>query len=371
METKAGSADAFKLRLEGDEVVIDFGRIVDPANGSTAVNMSDRVVLSADAGRRLVHLLEEAVRPHAARLRAAEAQALSPAAAAAALRPGTPSQAAADKASDAAALLLRLVGDLGVPYTYERSLRMSRRGLSANRFLLSTNAKDLAGERRKLPLEICERLGMPGALRVAAEQNLSMAKCLHFGFEGEADSIICKLYLEREVPQEEALSARQRGDAVLLHLAFKWDLLTGAAVTTRYLWHPALSAPQIEERLRQVYPEGASVSFAIAAAALHLAREKLRPELLQYLEVLEDENARRSFDLNLYNAQLQVKDLQHLLHRMREHFALRPGQFQALYDQIKTKALGHIAGGVHRNGEDFFNLYYGAVGLPHFHAAFR
>jgi hypothetical protein len=33
--------------------------------------------------------------------------------------------------------------------------------------------------------------------------------------------------------------------------------------------------------------------------------------------------------------------------------------------------LGHIAGGVHRNGEDFFNLYYGAVGLPHFHAAFR
>ena len=83
------------------------------------------------------------------------------------------------------------------------------------------------------------------------------------------------------------------------------------------------------------------------------------------------ENARRSFDLNLYNAKLQVKDMQPLLHRMREHFGVRPGQMQALYDQIKTKALGHLAGGVHRNGEDFFNVYYGVVGLPHFHAGFR
>ena len=45
--------------------------------------------------------------------------------------------------------------------------------------------------------------------------------------------------------------------------------------------------------------------------------------------------------------------------------------FQALYDQIKMKALGHLAGGVHRNGKDFFNLYYGVTGLPHFHEGFR
>ena len=35
------------------------------------------------------------------------------------------------------------------------------------------------------------------------------------------------------------------------------------------------------------------------------------------------------------------------------------------------KALGHLAGGVHRNGKDFFNLYYGVTGLPHFHEGFR
>ena len=45
---------------------------------------------------------------------------------------------------------------------------------------------------------------------------------------------------------------------------------------------------------------------------------------------------------------------------------LRPGQFQALYDQINALPLGHLAGGIHRDNLDFFNVYYGAVGLPHY-----
>ena len=62
--------------------------------------------------------------------------------------------------------------------------------------------------------------------------------------------------------------------------------------------------------------------------------------------------------------------MQPLLGQMREMFDLRPGQWQALYDQIKGKALGHLAGGVHRDGRPFFNVYYGVVGLPHFTAGF-
>jgi hypothetical protein len=56
---------------------------------------------------------------------------------------------------------------------------------------------------------------------------------------------------------------------------------------------------------------------------------------------------------------------------MRSHFGVRPGQFQGLYDQIKLLSLGHLAGGVHRNGKDFFNVYYGVVGLPRFSARLR
>ena len=122
----------------------------------------------------------------------------------------------------------------------------------------------------------------------------------------------------------------------------------------------------IEARLARVYRDGQQTSFDIAKAVLDLAAAKAPPEKLQYLEVEEQENARRSFDLNLYNAQLQVNDIHHLLQRMREHFGVRAGQFQALYDQINTKVLGHLAGGVHRDAKDFFNVYYGVVGFPHF-----
>jgi tryptophan halogenase len=167
------------------------------------------------------------------------------------------------------------------------------------------------------------------------------------------------------------MRARAAGEAVLMHLAFKWDVLKGTAVTTRYWWRPGLSAAGIEERLAYVYRDGPQTSFEIARAVLALTRERVAAEMLQYLEVEEAENSRRSFDLNLYNAKLQVKHMQHLLDRMREHFDLRPGRVQALYDQIKMKSLGHLAGGVHRDGEDFFNVYYGAVGLPHFHGGFE
>jgi hypothetical protein len=208
-------------------------------------------------------------------------------------------------------------------------------------------------------------------VRQAAEAKFDMAKCVHFGFEADDGSIICKLYLEHAVSAEEAARARAGGEPVLLHLAFKWDLLKDSSVTTRYWWRPGLSMDEINERLSHVYRDGPQISFEIAQAALGLTAGQVATEMLQYLEVEEEENGRRSFDLNLYNAKLQVKDMQHLLHRMREHFGVRPGQMQAVYDQIKTKALGHLAGGVHRSGKDFFNLYYGVISLPRFNSELR
>ena len=184
--------------------------------------------------------------------------------------------------------------------------------------------------------------------------------------------MICKLYLETAIAPDEAARAKARSEPLLQHLAFKWDLLKHADVVTRYLWHPMLSAEGIAERLSHVYRgSGDGISLEIAKAVFDLAAARISAERLQYLEVQEDENERRSFDLNVYTADMQVKDLQQALFRMREHYGVRPGQFQALYDQIKNKALGHVAGGVHRNGRDFFNVYYGVAGVPIFSEPFR
>ena len=367
--TTSVPADAFKLDLDPQGVMIEFGRLngVPQPSGSVSISVSDRVVLPMRTARRLLIWLEEALKPHEARLRAEQAKALAPADAAVAARPGqTPQRPPADMSGEKAAQLLRMVGGWGIPHQYERSLRLSAGSLQANRFLLTMNARDIPGDPSSQALAVCDQFAMPPSLREAAAENFAMAKCVHFGFEGDPDSIICKLYLERAVSAEEAKRARAANQPVLLHLAFKWDLLRDAAVTSRYFWHPGLSTGEIETRLAQVYRDAQSVSLEIARALLHQATAKIAAERLQYLEVEEAETARRSFDLNVYNAELHVRDIQDLLYRMRAHFAVRPGQFQALYDQIKAMPLGHLAGGVHRNGKDFFNLYYGAVGLPHF-----
>jgi hypothetical protein len=366
------SANAFKLSLEADNVVIEFGNTLEAATGAAGVAVSDRVTFPVDTGRRLLHWLNQGVERHAALLRAEAAKALSPEQAAVAIRPGQgPIRPPTDEAGERGAELLRLVGNLGIAYQYERSFRISERNLAANRFLLTVDADNIPDNRCARTLEICDRLGIPQSVRDAAEQNFAIAKCIHFGFEADDGAIVCKLYLERAVSKEEAIRARAGKEAVLLHLAFKWDLLKGTAVTTRYWWRPGLSAAGIEERLAHVYRDAPEASFEIAKAALALTKDRVATEMLQYLEVEEAENSRRSFDLNLYNAKLQVKDIQHLMHRMREHFGLRPGRMQALYDQIKMKSLGHLAGGVHRGGVDFFNVYYGVVGLPHFHGGFQ
>jgi tryptophan 7-halogenase len=367
-------AEAFKLVREGEDVMIDFGRLdgVPIPSGVVSIYVSDRVTLPLDIARRLLLWLDDSIAPHMPKMRAEQAKGLSPAAAAVAARPDqSPQRPQTDISGEKAAQLLRLVGNWGVPHQYERSLRLIETGLQSNRFLLTINAKDIPGDGLSQVLAVCDQFQMPFRLRDAAIANFSMAKCIHFGFEGSPDSIVCKLYLERDVSGKEADQARNANQPVLLHLAFKWDLLRDSAVTTRYLWHPFLTARGIEDRLTHVYRGGPTASADIARTLLRLAVERAPAERMQYLEVEEPETARRSFDLNVYNAKFQVKEIYSLLQQMRELFNIRPGQFQALYDQIKGMSLGHLAGGVHRNGKDFFNLYYGAVGLPKFNEKIR
>ncbi|OGT79834.1 MAG: hypothetical protein A3H91_09215 [Gammaproteobacteria bacterium RIFCSPLOWO2_02_FULL_61_13] len=355
---KDAVADAFRGLVDRENVVVEFGNSRLPGG---AIALSEQVVMPVDTAKRLVLVLEDALRKYAPQALSAEA----------AQRAVTPVNAPPDAAGEKAALLQKLVADLGVPFQHERSFRVSPGALHANRFLLSLDAADIVGSPMEKVLEICARFGIPEASRKAAEESFGTAACVHFGFEETAGSLLCKLYLERQVPAGEAADAAAHRAPVLLHLAFKWDPASGAQVVTRYNWYPSLPMVELESRLASVYRSRASeASIDIARAVLRSAAARAPAEQLQYLEV-EEENGRHSFDLNVYNAALLLKDIQEPLIAMRERFAVRPGQFQALYDQVKTRSLGHLAGGVHRNGEDFFNVYYGVSGFPRFNERLR
>jgi tryptophan halogenase len=363
-------ADAFQIAVEEGEIIIEFGQVAEqlPSEGDVRVTMTDRIKIPMEAARRLTQTLSEALKPHLANTLRLEAMGLSPAAAADAVSPDgrRPARPRPDSSGTQAATLLRLVSEWGAPHLYERSFQVSDSALRSNRYLLTVNASDIPGDKCASALAVCDRMAMPARLREEAGRHFPMAKCVHFGFEGDSQNIVCKLYLERAVTPDEAAAAAASGGAVMLHLAFKWSLTRAESVTTRYMWRPFLDADGINSRLNDIYRGGNAESRAIAEAFLQFAADRADAKELQFLEVEEAENARRSFDLNLYNAKLQVRDAQGLLQRVRSHFRIRPGQFQALYDQICGMPIGHVAGGLHRDGADFFNIYYGVVALPRF-----
>ena len=132
--------DAFRMLVDGGQVVIEFGRIDRDAlsAGQTAVSVTDRMVLPMETARRMLHTLGQALRPHDAQLRTAQARTLSPSDAGLAARPGqAPTKPPPDRSGEQAARLLQLVGEWGAPRQFERSFRMSAGSLQSNRFLLT------------------------------------------------------------------------------------------------------------------------------------------------------------------------------------------------------------------------------------------
>lgn len=343
-------ADAFRGLVDGQALIVEFGE-----NGPAGVAGTDRLVMPVETARRLAARLEEALGRFAPEALAEDAP----------TRGTTPVNAPPDPAGEHAALMLRLVAGLGAPRNHERSFRIAPGALMANRFLLTLDPREVPGDPLARVLQVCERLGMPPAARAEAERRFGDAACIHFGFEEGGGRILSKLYLELGQDAAARHRAREAGEPLLLHLAFKWSANAADAVVSRYLLHPELRTEEIEQRLATIYAgDAAAPSLAIAQSVLRLAAERAPAGALQYLEVTEQGNARRSFDLNCYDAGLQVKDVQAALFAMRERFGVRPGQFQALYDQVRDARFGHLAGGVHRDGSDFFNIYYGVSGYP-------
>ena len=364
--------DAFRGTLDGERLVLELGQSASLGEVSEAgrtIDVAARIGLGAQAAQRLVYALDEALRRSGAGPVPQQSKPDAQARAAETQRRGeTPLNAPPDQAGTWAALLMQLVSGLGVPVQYERSVRFSRGHWLGNRFLLSVSKDDLGEAALEHCRAICSQLLAPPEMLAAMAEHFASAGAVHFGFEGAADSIVCKLYVERDLsaqagqvgqaqPQTEGKAPRE---PLLQHIAYKWDLLSGAQAVGRYWWHPGLSEADISDRLAQIYRDTPdSASAQMAQAALQLASGKTAPGQLHYMEVQDQGSPRRSFDILLYDAQLQVADLRPMLHTMREHFGLRPGQFQALFDQIKTQRAGHLAGGVHRDGSEFFTLYYG------------
>ncbi len=254
---------------------------------------------------------------------------------------------AAKETSSEKNLLLALVNGLHVDLGSERSFKVFRNIILTDRFLLSVRSNAIP---RDKTLDVCRRLDLPAPFWEPLLQNLPDTRFVHFGFEENEKGSVYKVYLE--------LNFKNRHYPFLVYLGFKWDPGDEARrAVARYTCYPSFTPKDIIEKVSLAFagPDAGAVEIAkgIVDAARRVAQDIL------YVEVTEDGNPRRSFDLNMYDACLTLGAIRPLLLRMGDHCRLPPEQFAAFIETIKAKRLGHLSGGIDREGRDFFTVHFG------------
>lgn len=251
--------------------------------------------------------------------------------------------------------MLDLVSARGLRYGREDSFKMSNGRLLADRFLLGIRRRGVPDQAL---LDIAAGIGMPQEYKSTFQTGLSDADVVLFGQENGETGLIYKAYLEFWEKVRREVRATGTKEPALLNLGFKWR--TGdnpVNVVSRYTCFPMLDLAGMLHRIRGIY--GPGTHQPSCRFALHLVQLAARRNASSiYMEVSEEGTPRRSYDINLYKANLTLASIEPLLREAASQYALPDGQFDALYSRVGSRLLGHLSGGVARDGSDFLTVYY-------------
>ena len=239
---------------------------------------------------------------------------------------------------------------------------MSRQTLLVNRFAYGVDKKLIDGQRREKILDICRQMHMPASFLETFDEKLSDAGSIGFGFEQNEKTCVYKVYLDFLTKwKAEIKDGPHANDPFAVVVGFKWDALDNRKCgSASYTWYPHLSFDGIREKMRAVFSDARyGKNLEIANLFIDAAAGRTPHKKVSYLEVAEKDSRRRSFDINLYRAKLQLKEIYPLLQMIHQHYAIPAASFNAHYNPFRTKKFGHLSGGIGRKGEDFFTIYYG------------
>ncbi len=358
-------ADACNVSLTRDEVAILFG--TSPVRQAGVEEMtghvSNCIILNPLSAKRTVKLLREFLREFESRYGAVDSGSSLG---------GRPDRSASgdsslpvwDDADETVRKMTGLIQGLGVEVGFERSFKMSRQALLDRRFLMTLNRNALGPDAQESLYSLCRELGMPDQFRDTYAGKLSQAGYCHFGYEEGTTSTLYKAYLEFWSDWEQEITSRpERLEPFLLHLAFKWDASDPARrALTRYICHPRLTVENIIHRISEIYGSTAGMASGTTRNIIEMAASRVVPEDILYMEVTEEDNPRKSFDVNLYRSGMRMKLFYPLFLEICGYYDIVAEQFRTVFESSSDKVLGHISGGIDREGNEFFTVYYGMEG---------
>jgi len=257
--------------------------------------------------------------------------------------------------------LYERLAELEVAVCWEPSFKLSVGTLLADRFLLSLTPPAPGGPRGRFT-RILAGLGLPDCYLPVVEANLPDACHLHLGVEQGPGGCLHKFYLEFPLAQSPGLDGTPAGSGPpLVHIAFKWDPARAQRHTvTRYLDRSAADGSGLVQTIGTICDQQSGAMVAAAAALIERAAPSLAFAHMQLLEVLEEGNPRRSFDLRLYGSGLRLAALRDWLGGLWDHFGIAAAARRALLERFGGAPIGHLSGGVGRDGGEFCTIYYGA-----------
>jgi hypothetical protein len=241
---------------------------------------------------------------------------------------------------------------------FERSFKMVGGEVLTDRFLAGIHKADLSPPAL---MSLCQQMGMPEDLIPVLRQGAQDANAFHFGYEASAKTGLYKVYIEFASRLGAVHSSGSARQPIVLHLAYKWDVLDpGRATVARYEYHPGLLPGGIIGRLAALHEgvSGGAVCHRVKAI-VELAAGRT-PEPLMYLEVSEDNNPRASFDLKLHDACLAIGEIESSLHVLGGHLGIAADRLRPVLDPIRDKRVSHLSGGINREGREFLTVYYPA-----------
>lgn len=258
--------------------------------------------------------------------------------------------------------MLSLVESLNCPFGLERSAKLGDGNINEDRFLAILHKDSLGPDARAGLGRIARQLALPEAMLDRLCQQLGEAEIVHFGYEGGKAGLY-KIYVEFSDRVRRGLAKGAKAANELVHIAVKWRPDDpDSARESRYVW-PAEARGVEAIRQRLVGLRSQAGSFPSVDGAFELieaARHHCPDDRIFFMEVQEDGSPRQSFDINFYSAGLKVAAVADAVRRLGSAYDIAPAKLDEWLSRIADEPLGHLSGGIGKNGRDFATLYFGA-----------
>lgn len=251
-----------------------------------------------------------------------------------------------------------LVENLNLNCGYEKSFKLIHQHLLCNRYLLGIDKAALDDDKLSF---ICDQLEMPEQFRAQLSDHLTDANLVLLGFEQGVEDCTYKIYLEY---WDKVRSLRRPCDAepVTLFVGYKWSAFDNRRATlTDYSYYPALTAAEMIERINDLkVSDDHSATFEMAGQIVAYCARDVNSKAFRFLEATEADSPRKSFDINLYEARVNLQNIYPYLKNLCHDYSVHVDELDRLYSRVDSCMLGHLSAGLDRKGEVFFSVYYEA-----------